>query len=133
MLRTIVKATALVVVMALPAMAEDTGVEEEMQMISQGVAGLHEKAEAGNGKAAFYLASLYHVGMFVAPDRQKAIAYLKDAADAGDADGQYYLGLHYINGVDMERDIERGTALISAAAKAGHPAGKIAMDLYLSD
>lgn len=133
MLRKIVTAAAFTVAMALPAVAQDTGVEEEMQMIAKAVAGLHEKAAAGNGKAAFYLSSFYHVGMFVSPDREKAIAYLKDAAEAGDPDGQYYLGLHYINGVDMARDVERGTALISAAADAGHPAGKIAMDVYLSD
>lgn len=133
MLRTLVKATVFSVAMSLPAMAQDTGVEEEMQTIANAVASLHDKAEAGNGKAAFYLSSFYHVGMFVSPDRQKAIAYLKDAADAGDPDGQYYLGLHYINGVDMERDVERGTALISSAAEAGHHAGKIAMEMYLSD
>ncbi|MEQ9258712.1 MAG: hypothetical protein RIG84_06415 [Roseovarius sp.] len=133
MLRTFVKATAVAVVMALPLAAQAQSVDEEMAQISAAVDSLHEKAEAGNAKAAFYLASLYHVGMFVSPDRQKAIDYLQASADGGDPDGQYYLGLHHINGVDMERNVELGTELIKSAAEAGHSAAKIAVDVHLSD
>jgi len=131
MLRTFVRATAVSLIMALPAVAQDTGVEEEMQQIATAVEGLHEKAEAGNAKAAFYLSSLYHVGMFVSPDREKAISYLKAASDGGDPDGQYYLGLHHINGVDMERNVDAGTELIRSAADAGHHAAKIAVEMHL--
>lgn len=129
----LIRATAVAVIMAFPAVAQETGVEAEMQTISDGVKGLHERAEEGNARAAFYLASLYHNGMFVSPDRQRAMDYLKSSAEAGDPEGMYYLGLHYINGVEVDRDIDRGTELISAAADAGHTAANIAMDTYFSE
>ncbi len=129
----LITAAAVAIVMAFPAVAQETGVEAEMQMIADGVNGLHAQAEAGNARAAFYLSSLYHVGMFVSPDRQLAMEYLNTAAEAGDPEGQYYLGLHFLNGVEVDRDIERGTELISAAAEAGHTAANIAMDTYLTE
>jgi len=132
MFRNLAKATSIFVVMTLPAFAQDTGVEEEMQQIAAAVEALHTKAEEGNAKAAFYLSSFYHVGMFVSPDRGTAIDYLQAAADGGDPDGQYYLGLHHLSGVDMEKNVETGTDLIRSAAEAGHAAAKIAMDVHLN-
>ncbi len=133
MLNRIAKVASICAVMALPAFAQDTGVEEEMQQIAAAVEALHTKAEEGNAKAAFYLSSLYHVGMFVSPDRGTAIDYLQSSADGGDPDGQYYLGLHYLSGVDMDKNVEMGTELIQSAADAGHAAAKIAMDVHLNN
>jgi TPR repeat protein len=133
MLRSMISAVAVSVVLAFPAMAQETGVEEELEMFSTAVDSLHEKANAGNSTAAFYLSSFYHVGMFVQPDRQRAMDYLRTAAEAEHPEGQYYLGLKLINGHDMERDIERGTELIRAAADSGHHAAQIAVDLHLGE
>lgn len=133
MIRSMIGAAAVSLVMAFPAAAQDSGVEEELAMFSTAVDSLHQKAEAGNATAAFYLSSFYHVGMFVQPDRQRAMEYLRAAADAEHPEGQYYLGLHLINGHDMDRDVERGTELIRAAAESGHHAAQIAVDVHLTE
>lgn len=133
MLRSIFSTVAVSVVLALPAAAQETGVEEELEMFATAVDSLHEKAEAGNPTAAFYLSSFYHVGMFVQPDRQRAMDYLRTASEAEHPEGQYYHGLHLINGHDMERDVERGKELIRAAADSGHHAAQIAVDVHLSE
>jgi len=128
-----ISAVAVSVVLAFPATAQETGVEEELEMFSTAMDSLHEKAETGNAEAAYYLSSFYHVGMFVQPDRQRAMDYLRSAAEADHPEGQYYLGLHLINGHDMDRDIERGTELIRAAADSGHHAAQIAVDVHLGE
>ncbi|WP_172299787.1 tetratricopeptide repeat protein [Pseudoruegeria sp. HB172150] len=132
MLRLIATVFVTVTLFTAPLAAQE-GIDEELAQIKAALESIESKAEGGDPHAAFVMASLYHIGIFVAADRPKAIGYLKASSEGGDPDGMYYLALHMIHGVDMERDVEGAKALFQQAADAGHAPGQLAMDVYLSE
>lgn len=122
--KSAVGAALLFSVAALPAKADES-VKAELQQIYKGVNALYEKAEEGNPRAAFFVASLHLNGIFLPMDTAKGHEFLEVAAEAEDPDAMYYLGLVHHHGVgDYSVDREKAAELIGKAAETGHkPAG----------
>lgn len=124
----LVAGVATLFLAAVPARAQDMSVNDDLKTIYKGIYSLYEKAENGDPKAAFYMASLHLTGVFLPLDREAGLKFLEVAAGADDPDGLYYLGLHYQHGMyDYPVDEAKAAEMIGKAAEMGHPAAKLAM------
>lgn len=129
-----ISAALLLSTAALPAKAQDIAAHEsiktELQKIYEGVNGLVAKAEAGNPRAAFFVAALHLNGIFLPPDEVKGHAFLEIASAKGDAEAMYYLGLVHYHGMhDYKVDKTKSVDLIDKAAKAGYGPAKVTQTL----
>ncbi|MGH6925269.1 MAG: tetratricopeptide repeat protein [Propylenella sp.] len=123
----VIAGIAALLLAAQPARAQDS-IEKDLTMIYQGIYSLYDKAEQGDAKAAFIVASLHLNGIFLPADTEAGLKFLKIAADKEDPDGLYYLGLHHHHGMyDLEVDKEMASAMIKKAAELGHPAAALAL------
>ncbi len=76
-------------------------------------------AEAGNGRAQFYLGVMMETGVRGAPDVSAAAGWYAKAAEGGSAEAQYNLALMAERGVGMARDAARAARLFEKAADGG--------------
>lgn len=123
----IVAGVAIVLLSAQPTWAQDS-VDSDLKTIYQGIYSLYEKAENGDPRAAFYVASLHLTGVFLPADPKAGVKFLEMAAEKENADALYYLGLHHRHGMyDYDIDKEKGAEMIRKAAELGQPAAKLAL------
>lgn len=80
---------------------------------------IRRKAEAGDAKAQFDLASAYSQGTGVAKDRAKGIEWLKRSALQGYAGAQVVLGYMFQRGIEMEKDPFEAARWYKKAARQG--------------
>lgn len=80
---------------------------------------IRRKAEAGDAKAQFDLASAYSQGTGVAKDPAKGIEWLKRSALQGYAGAQVVLGYMYQKGIEMEKDPFEAAKWYKKAAQQG--------------
>lgn len=80
---------------------------------------IRRKAEAGDAKAQFDLASAYSQGTGVAKDPTKGIEWLKRSALQGYAGAQVVLGYMYQKGIEMEKDPSEAAKWYKKAAQQG--------------
>lgn len=89
---------------------------------------LNERAEAGDGKALYNLATVYENGYdSIAPDTARSVKLYQLSARAGYAPAQNYLGFLYFNGNGIKQDID--SALYWMAKAAGNGDAKAANNL----
>ena len=81
------------------------------------IAMLQRKAEAGDAKAQFDLASAYSQGTGVAKDSAKGLEWLKKSASQGYAGAEVVLGLFYQKGIGIEKDPSEAAKWYRKAAK----------------
>jgi len=106
-------------------------VDNDLKMIYNGIYSLYDKAEAGDPRAAFYVASLYLNGIFLPADSKTGMKFLEAAAAKENPDALYYLGLHYQHGMyDYAVDEAKAAKMIRRAAELGQPAAQIAVQYY---
>lgn len=91
--------TALAFVLVVyPALADDARLQEQFGALwiekdYEGVYRLVEPyAQQGDGLAQSVLGTLYHLGLFVGRDEDKAVLWYQRAAEQGVPGAQYYLG-----------------------------------------
>jgi TPR repeat protein len=80
---------------------------------------LRRKAEAGDAKAQFDLASAYSLGTGVAKDSAKGLEWLRKSAAQGYAGAEVVLGLFYQKGIGIEKDPEEAAKWYKKAARQG--------------
>ena len=78
---------------------------------------LRRKAEAGDPKAQFDLASAYSLGTGVAKDSAKGLEWLRKSASQGYAGAEVVLGLFYQKGIGIERDSSEAAKWYRKAAQ----------------
>ena len=86
---------------------------------SDDFATLRRKAEAGDAKAQFDLASAYSQGTGVAKDTTQGIEWLKKSAVKGYPSAQVVLGYMYHKGIEMEKDPPEAAKWYKKAARQG--------------
>jgi len=86
---------------------------------SDDLATLRRKAEAGDPKAQFELASAYSQGTGVAKDTAQGIEWLKKSALKGYPSAQVVLGYMYHKGIEMEKDPSEAAKWYKKAARQG--------------
>ena len=77
------------------------------------------KAEAGDAKSQFDLASAYSQGIGVAKDPAKGIEWLKKSAQQNYPGAQVVLGYMYQKGIEMEKDPFEAAKWYKKAARQG--------------
>lgn len=81
---------------------------------------LEERAEAGDPKALFDLASLYDTGYDSIPiDSLRSSALYRMSAEKGYAPAQNYLGFRYFNGEAIRQDVDSALYWLAKAAGQG--------------
>lgn len=80
---------------------------------------IRRKAEAGDAKAQFDLASAYSQGTGVAKDSAKGIEWLKRSALQGYPGAQVVLGYMYQKGIELEKDPFEAAKWYKKAAQQG--------------
>jgi len=80
------------------------------------------EAEAGNVRAEFDLARLYHNGDFIAPDLKAAFKWYSRAAEKGHSGAQYFIGTMYAKGEAVRQDYYRAAEWYRLAANLGRHA-----------
>ena len=83
------------------------------------LATLRRKAEAGDAKAQFDLASAYSQGTGVAKDTAQGIQWLKRSALQGYPGAQVVLGYMYQKGIQMDKDPSEAAKWYKKAARQG--------------
>ena len=78
---------------------------------------LRRKAEAGDPKAQFDLASAYSLGTGVAKDSAKGLEWLRKSAAQGYAGAEVVLGLFYQKGIGIEPDSSEAAKWYRKAAR----------------
>lgn len=86
---------------------------------SEDFATLRRKAEAGDAKAQFDLASAYSQGTGVGKDPAKGVEWLKRSALQGYPGAQVVLGYMYQKGIEMEQDPSEAARWYKKAARQG--------------
>jgi hypothetical protein len=86
---------------------------------SDDFATLRRKAEAGDAKAQFDLASAYSQGIGVAKDKAQGVQWLKRSALEGYPGAQVVLGYMYHKGIEMEKDPAEAARCYKKAARQG--------------
>jgi len=86
---------------------------------SDDLATLRRKAEAGDAKAQFDLASAYSQGTGVAKDTAQGIEWLRKSAVKGYPGAQVVLGYMYHKGIEMEKDPSEAAKWYKKAARQG--------------
>lgn len=81
---------------------------------------LNESGEEGNCDALRLLSSMYHRGLLVLADSQKAVELLMRAANMDDAMAQGLLGVIYFEGVGVEKDDKEAIAWLELSSEAGN-------------
>jgi len=84
---------------------------------SDNLATLRRKAQAGDAKAQFDLASAYSQGTGVAKDTAQGIEWLRKSALKGYPGAQVVLGYMYHKGIEMEKDPSEAAKWYKKAAK----------------
>src|SRR5215469_10184711 len=85
------------------------------------IAALQQRAQNGDGHAAYLLGRAYMEGKGVHQDLRKAGAWFTLAANRGSADGDFALGYLYEHGEGFARNFHRAVIYYIAAAESGHP------------
>ena len=80
---------------------------------------IRHKAEAGDPKAEFDLASAYSQGIGVAKDSAKGLDWLRKSANQGYAGAQVVLGYMYHKGINIEKDPSEAAKWYKKAARQG--------------
>ena len=83
--------------------------------------------DAGDNKAARYIALAYHNGEGAEQDYEEAAKYFTIATELGDATAFWYLGDYYYNGTGVEQDYQKAMELyevVANQAKATPPGVK---------
>ena len=80
---------------------------------------MRRKAEAGDAKAQFDLASAYAQGTGIPKDPAKGIEWLKRSAQQGYGGAQVVLGYMYQKGIEMEKDPSEAAKWYKKAARQG--------------
>jgi TPR repeat protein len=80
---------------------------------------LRQKAESGDPKAQFDLASAYSLGTGVPKDSAKGLEWLRKSAAQGYAGAEVVLGFFYQKGIGIEKDPEEATKWYKKAARQG--------------
>ncbi len=83
------------------------------------IAALRRKAEAGDAKAQFDLASAYSQGTGVPKDSAQGIQWLKRSALRGYPGAQVVLGYMYQKGIELEKDPGEAAKWYQKAARQG--------------
>jgi TPR repeat protein len=86
---------------------------------SDNLATLRRKAQAGDAKAQFDLASAYSQGTGVAKDTAQGIEWLRKSALKGYPGAQVVLGYMYHKGIEMEKDPSEAAKWYKKAARQG--------------
>lgn len=79
-------------------------------------------AEAGNIKAQYELARLYHNADHIEPDLKAAFRWYSKAAEKGHAGAQYFIGAMYAKGEAVRQDYFRASEWYRLAANLGRNA-----------
>ncbi|MDF1678028.1 MAG: tetratricopeptide repeat protein [Legionellaceae bacterium] len=82
---------------------------------------LEEKAALGDPTAQFALGQLYHRGVSVKQDNEKAVEYYMQAIAQQDLKAEYTLGIFYLTGEGGEPDYKQAMGWLSDAAFKGNP------------
>jgi TPR repeat protein len=86
---------------------------------SDDFATLHRKAEAGDAKAQFDLASAYSQGTGVAKNTTQGIEWLRKSAFQGYPSAEVVLGYMYHKGIEMDKDPSQAAKWYKKAARQG--------------
>ena len=116
--------SALMVLMALPAFAQDLGKGIEAYRngdYAEALAQWRPLAEAGHAPAQANLGHLYDKGHGVDQDYTKALKWYSRAAEQGDPGALFNLGHMYDTGQGVAQDFRRAFTLYRNAAKKGDP------------
>ena len=77
-------------------------------------------AESGNGKAAYYLGTMYLNGRGVTKNEKEAVKWISRSARKGEAEGLFLMGTLYARGIGgLEASDRRAASYYLRAAKAG--------------
>ena len=90
-------------------------------------------AQQGNAKAQYFLSTMYHSGMGVEPDEDKAFEWCKKAAQEGVLEAQFRLGIMYLQGIGVTEDDDRALEWIWTAADRGYPQAKETLQFILEN
>ncbi len=82
---------------------------------------LEEKAALGDPTAQFALGQLYHYGVSVDKDYDKAVDYYMQAIAQQDLKAEYTLGMFYLLGEGGEKDYQQALGWLNDAAFKGSP------------
>jgi len=81
---------------------------------------LRSRAEAGDGKAQFYLGRAFYNGQGLPQDFQQAESWFRKAADKKSSGGHFFLGIMYRDGKNVPQDAVLAYALFTLATAEGH-------------
>jgi TPR repeat protein len=85
------------------------------------------RAEHGDIRAQYKLASMYYLGRGVPQDYGEAARWYRKAAEQGDAAGQFNLGFMYHDGKGVPQDYQEAANWSRKAAEQGDPKGQSAL------
>lgn len=97
------------------------------------IAGIKQKAEAGNLHYQFILGEAYCIGYGVPKDLKKALEWIEKAARQGDAAAQFRLGVFYETGKDTVKDPQKAAEWYEKAAKQGHAASQFNLGCFYDE
>jgi len=78
------------------------------------------RADQGDARAQYLLASYYATGRGVVKDNVQAVKWYRKAAVQGNAQAQYSLGFHYVRSLGVPRDHGQALKWWLKAAEQGH-------------
>jgi hypothetical protein len=85
-------------------------------------------ARGGDRHAQNRMGIMYHLGLGVRRDSQKALHWYRKAAIGGDPDAQRNLGAMYLAGQDIARDEFKAYAWFHVAAAGGNRAARLYLE-----
>ena len=88
-----------------------------------------EKAQSGDGAAAFDLALIHTTGYGVDFDDRQAVHWLEVAVAQGHLKAKTALGTYIYQGVGTEKNAKRGMSMIREAAEAGDTMGMLTLGM----
>src|ERR1044071_2436148 len=129
----LVLAAFLLILIALPGLAEFTAAEAALRRGEHAMAYEHCKAEAekGDPECQNLLGVLFQKGLGVTEDLKEAIRLFTAAAGKKLAAAQVNLGLLYLNGTGVARDEAEAARWLGLAADQGDPIGEYRLALLL--
>lgn len=90
-------------------------------------------AQAGDREAQYRLGALFHDGVTVPQDYEKAAYWYKKAANAGNYHAQFDLATLYDMGAGVQQNLKQAAYWYRRAADQGAPAGQYNMAVMLED
>jgi TPR repeat protein len=108
----------------VPEFIESKSLKENRTLVRGNIATIRLQANKGQASAQYSLGRMYELGIKVAVDKAKALAWYKKSAEQGYADAQYRLAISMLYGKSEDLDERRGRKWLSKAAENGHQTAK---------